>query len=143
MLQPDATYKLHLIAQIINVNCDEVNNATLGILAQMGDVIDFGHNPFNEECSCELCAEPAPRKKHRQFKSAANQPQLKAAKTTYNAAIYKRLVELMNAAADDEAGCDACFHYLKRFLRTSAHGRLADEWGVVDIAQHILPEPTN
>jgi hypothetical protein len=55
MLMPDANFKLHVIAQIINCNADTVDAGTLAILAQIGDVIDFGHNPFHSECPCENC----------------------------------------------------------------------------------------
>jgi hypothetical protein len=57
MLQPDANYKMHLIAQIINVNFDNVDAEAQAILEQMGNVIDFGHNPWSDACSCELCGD--------------------------------------------------------------------------------------
>ena len=58
MLQPNANFKLHLITQMINLNFDNVGTEAQAILEEMGNVIDFGHNPWADDCSCEMCAKP-------------------------------------------------------------------------------------
>tara|TARA_R110002020_G_scaffold102600_2_gene240771 strand:- start:433 stop:858 length:426 start_codon:yes stop_codon:yes gene_type:complete len=64
--------------------------------------------------------------------NARNTPALANAKQQYNGKIYQRLLQLMNDAPTELEGYSQCFEYLKRSLRTSAHGRLADEWGQID-----------
>tara|TARA_R110002020_G_scaffold102600_2_gene240772 strand:- start:858 stop:1046 length:189 start_codon:yes stop_codon:yes gene_type:complete len=57
MLNPDATYKIRIITQVLNELSDQVGDEALGVLQQLGNVIDFGCNPLIDDCACEMCGD--------------------------------------------------------------------------------------